>query len=77
MITKKEAVTVGTAVVDGSKREERLLSGSFDRFARVAARGAALNAIGNIWYDVLPLSVREKIGTHRDYLVACGWDRQN
>lgn len=70
MITKKEAIAIGTVVVEGSRREERL-----DPATRFGARGAALNALGNIWYDVLPMAVREKIGTHADYLVACGWDR--
>lgn len=72
MITAKEALAIGKTIVAGMNRETaRYAPGSAEW---LAARGAALNSIDDLWYDVLPLKVRETIGSRDYFLVACGWE---
>lgn len=72
MITAKEALAIGKTIVAGMGRETaRHPAGSREW---LAARGAALNSIEDLWYDVLPLKVRETIGSRDYFLVGCGWE---
>lgn len=71
MITTKEAIAIGHQIVLACQREcER----ATDPNQRFAARGVALNSIQNLWYDVLPLKVRESIGSIAAFHVDCGWE---
>lgn len=72
MITAKEALAIGKTIVAGMNREAARHDAGSSEW--VAARGAALNIIEDLWYDVLPLKVRETIGSRDYFLVACGWE---
>mgnify|MGYP005608995711 CR=1 FL=1 len=89
MLTKKDAVAVGTAIVNGLKRElERHQPGLLPATQTPAPRtkeqeqgaftacGVALYALDNLWYDVLPEKVKVSFGWKVDnYYEACGWHK--
>jgi hypothetical protein len=71
MLTKSDAVKVGKAIVDAFNKEVEMNLSSFDM---PTARGIAYSALQNIWYDVLPVKVREQFGYQYDnFAVACFW----
>ncbi|WP_321967177.1 hypothetical protein [Burkholderia cepacia] len=75
MITKKDAIAAGKAICTGLSREQTKpeLQGP-DNQARYAARGVALYAMDNLWYDVLPGKVRLAFQYSKDaFFEACDW----
>lgn len=75
MITKNDAVAAGKAICAGLDREQAqpALRGP-DNQARYAARGVALYAMDNLWYDVLPENVRRSFQYSKDaFFEACDW----
>jgi len=76
MITKKDAIAIGSAIVAGLKREEAdpRMSGT-DNKARYHARGAVIHAMDNLWYDVIPQATRASFNYSKDeFFAACKWE---
>lgn len=65
MITKKEAIALGKAIVAARDREVLFNEVSFnasDAKVRYHANGVCGYALDNLWYDVLPNKVKEQFG---------------
>lgn len=61
MITRKDAIAIGQAIIFARNKEIRIsrqLDGDLD-LRRVGANGTAYDAIQNIWHDVFPNRVKE------------------
>lgn len=76
MLSFNAAVAVCKAIVDGAKHE---ITGSAGIFvdARFAVRGAALNAIDNVYYDLMTPKARDKMidkGGMTALLELAGWN---
>ena len=76
MLTRKDAIAVGKAIVAGLKTEEARpeLQGA-DNHRRYAARGATIHALDNIWYDVLTNQVKDAFDYNKElFYAACEWE---
>lgn len=74
MLTKKDVLTLGTAVCDALKKEQESphLQGP-DNQARYAARGIAVRIMADIFYHA-PHKVRAQFEYSSDaFHKACGW----
>lgn len=78
MITKKDAIAVGTAICKAVIREQDNVSGARERVW--SARGTGIYALDNLWYDVIPNKVKFPYGqgnlsvyTKEDFYKDCGW----
>lgn len=73
MLTKNDAIAVGSAICNAAKRSSDENTGP-DNKARYEARGACVYALDNIWYDVLSNKVKEQFEyDSRKWYAACGW----
>jgi hypothetical protein len=71
MITKHDAILIGTAVCKAVQLEQANISPSPAVFN---VRGTGCYAMDNIWYDVLSNKVKEAFNFDREsYFKACGW----
>lgn len=80
MITKKDAIAIGTAICAAVTRDcASVGNGQYTAEARYSARGTGCYAIDNLWYDVLSSKVREQFPDSCGYpdknafYKACGW----
>lgn len=89
MITKADAIKIGQAICAAVSREQQNAIDKGCNRSRLAARGAGVYAMDNLWYDVLPIKVRDAfcadmqrekprglppIGHGKDaFYKACGW----
>lgn len=80
MITRKDAIALGVAIVSGMQKEEAFVENSkwqdlgVKTQARCSARGSIINALDNLWYEVFPDKVKESFMMRRDdYYKAVGW----
>ncbi len=90
MITKKDAIAIGKAICDAVKREQENNTSKTPigtdyrddvQSKRVSsARGTGLYAMDNLWYDVIPLKLKETYGpgnlsvwTKDEFYKECGW----
>lgn len=73
-MTRKEAISAGSAICKAAKRTSEENAGAHNDQLRHAARGACIYALDNLWYDVVPLKVRDTF-QHRkeEFYAACGW----
>lgn len=72
MITKKDAIAIGTAICKAVKREtENLTEYTINGVAKYSqedgkriysARGTGIYALDNLWYDVIPNKVKFPYG---------------
>jgi len=72
MITPKDAVTLGKAIILGMNTE---IDNQFNAAPqRDALRGAALRILDNLWYDCCPSRTREQFGYQREaFMTAIDW----
>lgn len=78
MITRIDAINIGAAIIKGRNLEASRYKGegTIAEF-RSAIRGTAIRALDNLWYDVLPIKVRESFGRSKDsFYTAVGWDNE-
>ena len=60
MLTKKDAIAVGKAMIAGAAAEKE---NCFNRQDEVyAIQGATHRMLNNLWYDVFPSKVKEAFG---------------
>ena len=66
MITKDDAIKIAKAIAVAARHDISEYTSPFGiQAAQVPAiRGAAFRAIDEIWYEVLPMSTREKFGNY-------------
>ena len=57
MLTKKDVIAIGLAISKGAALEVELRALNYDE--KFAVRGAALRALNEFWYEIVPLKVRE------------------
>ena len=80
MITKTDAVILGKTIVASMKKEEAYIENTnmslpVKTQARCSARGAIINVLDNLWYDIFPDKVKESFGMNRNnFYVAVGWE---
>lgn len=60
MITKKDAIALGKAIV--AARDREVLFNESDDKVRYHANGVCSYALDNLWYDILPSKVKEQFG---------------
>lgn len=78
MITKKDAIAVGTAICKAVLKEQDNVSGNRERVW--SARGVGIYALDNLWYDVIPNKVKASfvagngaIYSREQFYKDCGW----
>jgi hypothetical protein len=67
MITKKDAIAVGKAVVAAANREKE--NNNNEKEARWIINGVQFYALDNLWYDVFHNKLREQFGFDRDKFI--------
>lgn len=71
MITEKDAIAIGKAIVAGCKQEQ---DNNFnEQNISYALTGAALRGLENLWYDVFTNKVKEKFGYCLEHYKARIW----
>lgn len=75
MITKRDALKIGSAICDAVRRETAYIERCERPYNVTAhARGVGLYAMESLFYDVLPDSTRAQFDYKKDeFFIACGW----
>lgn len=74
MITRKDAIKAGSAICNAAKRVTEEWVGLGQNEFRGKGRGACIYALDNLWYDVLPIKVRDTfVGGINVFYEECGW----
>jgi hypothetical protein len=75
MMTLKDAIAVGSAICKVASRITSETAGRpQDQSLRHMGRGTCIYALDDLWYDVLPLKVRDQLGNSKErFYTECGW----
>lgn len=74
MITKKDAINIGKAIVKALNMELDTDTPLPD-VQRWALRGSASRALNNLYYDVLPVKVRYQFAGTDDFFEQVNWPK--
>lgn len=72
MITKKDAINIGKAIVKALNMELDTVE-PIPNVQRWALRGSASRALNNLYYDVLPVKTRQQFAGTNDFLKQINW----
>jgi hypothetical protein len=67
MITKKDAIAVGKAIVAAATREKENYNN--EKEPRWVANGVQFYALDNLWYDVFSNKLKEQFGYDRNKFI--------
>jgi hypothetical protein len=73
MITKKDAIEIGKAIVRANLLETQ--RDSVRPQARWSVNGATCNALLNLWYDVFPEKTKAQFDYSSSKFIELAWDR--
>lgn len=80
MLIRKDAIKAGQAICKAAKRISEENEGAHNDKQRHQARAACAYAMDNLWYEAIPIKVRDtfNIGdaisqSRNAFYVACGW----